>query len=208
MNAVATIGGIAIYDLGDALRYTTGMRIDGDGGRHTYRVGPGGLDYIGNAHKDPRDATSPWVGIVLGPDGQPIADTEGFLLSPTALVDRTKALGDPDRYVDAELVPYGSIPPELEALGACLGDLMLMEYRGVGIAGLAADIGPHRKIGEASEATAKALAIPSSPKNGGVEAGVTYTIWKGSRATPAWPRSLDDIAAEVEQLRAGRAAVA
>jgi Fungal chitosanase of glycosyl hydrolase group 75 len=47
-----------------------------------------------------------------------------------------------------------------------------------------ADEGPKEIIGEASFATAKALGIDSDPKNGGVDSGVTYIVFKGSVPSP------------------------
>lgn len=45
------------------------------------------------------------------------------------------------------------------------------------------DIGPHKKLGEASVATAKALGINPSPTSGGVDEHIVeYTIWPGRAA--------------------------
>jgi len=45
------------------------------------------------------------------------------------------------------------------------------------------DIGPHKKLGEASVATAKALGINPSPTSGGVDEHIVeYTLWPGKAA--------------------------
>ncbi|MGW3510378.1 glycoside hydrolase family 75 protein [Streptomyces sp. NPDC000994] len=53
-----------------------------------------------------------------------------------------------------------------------------VEYAVVG------DTGPSKIIGEASYATAKALGINPDPVTGGVNSGVTYILFKNSRASP------------------------
>jgi hypothetical protein len=46
------------------------------------------------------------------------------------------------------------------------------------------DAGPYDLIGEASYATARALGINPDPHGGGTPSGVTYIVFKNSRATP------------------------
>ncbi|MET7656104.1 glycoside hydrolase family 75 protein, partial [Streptomyces sp. NPDC005486] len=46
------------------------------------------------------------------------------------------------------------------------------------------DTGPREIIGEASYATAKALGIRPDPRGGGTPSGVTYIVFRNSRATP------------------------
>ncbi|MFI1293446.1 glycoside hydrolase family 75 protein [Streptomyces sp. NPDC020792] len=46
------------------------------------------------------------------------------------------------------------------------------------------DTGPSKIIGEASYATAKALGINPDPVTGGVDSGVTYILFRHSRASP------------------------
>ncbi|MGW0766967.1 glycoside hydrolase family 75 protein [Streptomyces sp. NPDC002676] len=53
-----------------------------------------------------------------------------------------------------------------------------VEYAVVG------DTGPTKIIGEASYATAKALGIDPDPATGGVDSGVTYLLFKNSKASP------------------------
>ncbi|MFC7864278.1 glycoside hydrolase family 75 protein [Streptomyces murinus] len=53
-----------------------------------------------------------------------------------------------------------------------------VEYAVVG------DTGPTKIIGEASYATAKALGIDPDPATGGADSGVTYILFKDSKASP------------------------
>ncbi|ANZ17095.1 glycoside hydrolase family 75 protein [Streptomyces noursei] len=53
-----------------------------------------------------------------------------------------------------------------------------VEYAAVG------DTGPEKIIGEASYAAAKGLGIDPNPETGGADAGVTYLLFKDSRASP------------------------
>ncbi|WP_399087501.1 glycoside hydrolase family 75 protein [Streptomyces sp. BBFR2] len=53
-----------------------------------------------------------------------------------------------------------------------------VEYAAVG------DTGPDKIIGEASYAAAKNLGIDPDPETGGADSGVTYLLFKNSRATP------------------------
>ena len=53
-----------------------------------------------------------------------------------------------------------------------------VEYAVVG------DTGPDKIIGEASYAAAKGLGINPDPENGGADSGVTYVLFKNSKASP------------------------
>jgi hypothetical protein len=110
--------------------------------------------------------------------------------------DRT----DPRRYVDAESIPYIVLPAGLGA-GAGLGDYAVLINRRTKAIGYAicGDIGPHRKIGEASIAAAEAVGVPSSPRNGGVSAKmILYLIFAGSGDHR--PKPLEQIKATGERL--------
>jgi len=185
LTTVATLDG--------AVCYRAGMRIDGDGCPRCYAPADAGLhplDYLANAGK-PGD----WYGLVCKPNGEPViqgpADPyPGYYVSPTAFGDKTKAPIDPARYVDSETVSYIAIPPDLKEQGVKLGDLCVVAYNSMCWPAIVADIGPRKKYGEGSIKLAKQLSIPSSPKNGGVDIGVTYVIFKGT--TRAWPCDFED----------------
>ncbi|MER6027725.1 glycoside hydrolase family 75 protein [Streptomyces sp. NPDC001851] len=89
----------------------------------------------------------------------------------------------------AESLPYVVVP----------GSSSIWNYAGAGIKGggvvavvygnkveyaVVGDTGPTQVIGEASYATAKALGIDPDPGHGGVGSGVTYILFKNSKASP------------------------
>lgn len=187
-----------------ALSWCAGLSVDADGSPRAYAPPPRrGLDFIGNAHVNPRDLSSAFCGVVLDAAGRPVVQgaadpAPGYYVSPTALFDRQRAQGDPRRYVNSEIVPYLAIPPELKTLGAKLGDLAYVAYRGLLSWAIVADIGPRKKIGEGSIALADALRIPASPRNGGVGNGVACVVFLDS--SRGWPRECDEAQATATSL--------
>ena len=187
-----------------ALSWVSGLQIDSDGSPRAYAPPPRrGLDFIGNAHVNPRDLSSAFCGVVLDAAGRPVVQgaadpAPGYYVSPTALFDRQRAQADPRRYVNSEIVPYLAIPPELKTLGAKLGDLAYVAYRGLLSWAIVADIGPRKKIGEGSIALADALRIPASPRNGGVGNGVACVVFLDS--SRGWPRECDEAQATATSL--------
>lgn len=188
-----------------AVWWTAGLEIDADGAPNAYHPdGVSGLDYLANAGK-PGD----WFGVVVDENGQPYVQgpndpCPGFLVSPTALQDHSKGVADPRRYVDATTVPYISVPRDSvdgeDSYRLHPGDVALVYCKQTGrmSAAVVADVGPRNKYGEGSPALARALALPSSPKNGGTEAGVTVVVFKGSGR--GWPRANADIASQAQAL--------
>jgi len=182
-----------------ALAWTSGYEVDADGCPRAYHPGGGGLDALGNARAD----DGAWVGVVTNAMGSPLVQgpddpAPGYYISQTALQDRSRAFDDPARYVDSSMVPYISIPPELERRGVKLGDLVMVAYKERAVAAIVADVGPHRKLGEGSIALAQLLGIPSSPRNGGVDHGVTWVAFPGSGA--GWPVAVEDFSAQASLL--------
>ena len=177
---------VEVQDL--VVRWTAGLMIDADGAYRAYHPdGVSGLDNLKNAKR--KDGS--WVGVVLGTDGLPVIQgpkdpAPGFYVSGTALQDKRKAKTDPLRYVDSETVPYIAVPNLLLQAGLTLGDVALVEYRGRRQVAVVADVGPAGKLGEGSIALAKALGIPSSPRNGGVSSGVSVQVWRNT--SKGWPR--------------------
>ncbi len=199
------------------LIYVSGMAVDGDGSPHCYHPDNKGLDFLANAHDGDR-----WFGVVtknnvpvIQGSGDP---APGFYVSPTTLSDPgIKDPGNARRYVDSETIPYIAFPSRLFAvsggdvsrlgLGVNLGDYVVVYdiKSGVAIGAFFADVGPAYKLGEASIAVAKALSVPSSPKNGGVDSPtrIAYVVFPTSftqfQASP-YPQSADLIRTRARQL--------
>lgn len=100
--------------------------------------------------------------------------------------------GDPDfqprtslklngEFLNADVDKYIVVPPAIiqGVAPIVLGCQAYVSYKGARVSAVVGDIGPHKKLGEASIATARSLGIPSSPLTGGVESGVDYTIMPG-----------------------------
>lgn len=179
--------------------FEAGMMIDADGAYRAYHLDKSkGLDYLGNA-----GSPGNWWALVTDngkKSGTPITQkptdpSPGFYISTTSLQDSVKDRTNPTRYVDSESIPFFVLPGN-STFGAALGDF------GVAInpankkmsACIFADNGPKGKIGEGSIALAAALAIPSSPKNGGVAHGIAYVVFGGSKSS--WPLSVAEITAK------------
>jgi hypothetical protein len=180
------------------------MSIDADGSPRCYAL-PGsglvGLDSSRNA-RDKHGRWDPDI-VVCNELGVPLTQTQsdpcpGFLISQTALSDKSKRAEDPTRYVNAEVVPYISIPPDLHGWGVHVGDVAMVSFLDKRSSAVVADVGPSGKYGEGSIALANALGIPSSPRSGGITGNVCYVVFPGSRKR--WPRANDDVASQAEAL--------
>jgi hypothetical protein len=104
--------------------------------------------------------------------------------------------GDPDFQADtslhlggkalnADVDQYIVVPPAIiEAVPEIvLGSQAYVSYGGKTVPAVVGDIGPHEKLGEISIATARALGIPSSPLDGGIDGYVVaYQIFPGDPA--------------------------
>ena len=194
------IGNTVVDVVEGRVSWTSGLSVDADGCPSAYAPLPlHGLDFLDNAKSNGK-----WVGLVCNSSGQPYVQgtsdpCPGMYVSATALQNSMQPIKSPLRYVDSSKVPYISMPPELRKVGLRLGDVAWVSYRGRGSAAVIADIGPSGRVGEGSIALALALAIPSSPRNGGTDSGVTFVVWIGSHK--GWPRPLDDIIQQVNDLR-------
>jgi hypothetical protein len=93
------------------------------------------------------------------------------------------------RYLSAETLPYIVVPGASDiwdhrAHGVRGGSVAAVVYRDRVAYAVVGDTGPREIIGEASYATAEALGIRPDPHGGGAPSGVTYIVFKNSRATP------------------------
>ncbi len=174
------------------LAYLSGMAIDLDGDPEGYHLdgSPPGHDYLANA-----GGPGNWYGVATDTgrkDGTPVRQGEGdpapgFLVSLTAFpADPGRPERDQRRHVNAQVEPYMSIPGDLIGI-VHKGDLgyvaSLAKQRAT--ATVVCDVGPRRKPGECSPATARALGIPDG-KRGGCESGIATLVFLGS--SKPWPR--------------------
>lgn len=184
-----------------AFFYESGMTIDADGAPNAYHPDNVGLDDLQNA-----GAPGGWEGLAKGPDGEPYIQGPddpypGYYVSATALADRSKAVSDPARYVDASKVPFIVLPGGMaRQLGARPGDFAVVFNRRNGKSSYAifGDVGPHDRIGEGSVALAENLGIHSDARNGGARGGIVYLVFPGSGNGK--PRTIGEINAEAENL--------
>ncbi|MEV0178917.1 glycoside hydrolase family 75 protein [Streptomyces sp. NPDC050625] len=89
----------------------------------------------------------------------------------------------------AETLPYVVVPSSssiwnYSSAGIKGGGVVAVIYNNKVEYAVVGDTGPTKIIGEASYATAKALGIDPDPATGGVDSGVTYILFKNSKASP------------------------
>lgn len=171
---------------------TADADIDADGangqssGKGAYHPSDRGLDFLANAGY-PNSPDSYKNILVLGHNGKPIVQGEGdpapgYFISKTSYRFPNLMASDPRAYLDAETVPFIVVSPLIQQ--RLKGVILGCKARAVNIQNgrmvdcMVGDIGPTRKMGELSIAAAKALGIPSSPKDGGTnELIVKYEFW-------------------------------
>ncbi len=104
-------------------------------------------------------------------------------------------------YPNADKVPYIVVAPDLmPKSGARPGDMARVDYNGQQLYAVVADVGPGRKLGEASMHVARSLGIDPNPKNGGLDErfqDVNYTVLTGSHQSYDFrtPRNHDELQA-------------
>jgi hypothetical protein len=180
--------------------FRAGMMVDADGSPRAYHQDNSkGLDFLGNAGVDGN-----WWALVTDNEGNPIVQgardpAPGFYISMTSLVDPSKRPNDPQRYVDAETIPYFVLPSD-QKFSANLGDFgfVVNPANGKSCGCIFADVGPENEIGEGSISLAKKLGINSNPKGGGIEDGLAYIVFPGTKS--GWPLSADAIQQKASQL--------
>jgi hypothetical protein len=197
-----------VYGEPTTVEFNAGMMVDADGALRAYHPDDAsGLDRLEHA-----GAPGNRWGLVT-PDGEPVVQGEddpapGFYVSQTSLADPTKEPDDPQRYVDALVVPYLALQPVfVREFGCRLGDFAWVTRTEVGgavheSAAIFADVAaPHLPVGEGSIALAERLGIPSSPRRGGTyRDSVRYVLFCGSGN--GLPRTTAEIDAEGARLAA------
>jgi hypothetical protein len=185
----------------NAIFYETGLKIDADGSPRAYHPEEKGLDFNYNG-----GTNGEWWGVATNDQGQPIVQGAkdpypGYYVSSTSLIDRSKQVNDPSRYVNAEEIPYIVLPVPLYTKAQVnLGDFAAVVNKANGKIAYAifADVGPPEKLGEGSICLANELEINSSPKYGGADEGIIYIVFPGSGN--GHPRSKEEIRAEGQLL--------
>lgn len=181
------------------------MALDADGAPNAYHpANTPGLDHPANAGfpggawqnvlvADPADGRKPFV--------QPSGPFQGFFVAKTSLEDRTLAVTDPARYVDATRIPYLVFPGAFHQLTGTgtLGDFVAARNLRTGktSAAIVADIGardhPLREV--SLQLAADLGGVNVNPRNGaGVPQGpFAYVVFPFSKSRPAWPVTLEQI---------------
>lgn len=160
---------------------TTKLALDLDGAKHAYHPNNEGIDNNLNGGISQAEATQNHFA-KTGNRGYGIAKKlsadksfyegyitpEGYFVSQTTVYDKTKAEGDPDRYADAETVPYIAISPGWKQKGIKLGDIayVINVDNGKEFAAIFADARNNDNEIEISLALANGLEIPVSTKMG------------------------------------------
>ena len=178
--------------------FTADADIDADGangqggGPAAYRVDDKGSEALANGGMKIENGkvvcTKAWARsiVILDTDNEPKIFPGGVIASMTWYRHPGKSANDPTAYIDAETVPYIVVPPLVvqQTAGIVRGCRAKITYKGKSVECVVADRGPAAKIGEISIAAARAVGIPSSPRNGGTEKPeVLYELWPGEPAS-------------------------
>ena len=184
-----------------AVFYESGLSVDADGAPNTYHPDNIGLDDLANA-----GTPGFWEGLAQDANGDPYIQSPddpfpGYYVSATDLFERTKALSDPTRYVDASKIPYIVLPSGMEKqVAAHPGDFaVVFNLQNLKSSpAIFADTGPPDRIGEGSIALAENLGLWSDARNGGTTRGILYLVFP--RSGNGNPRPIEEINAEAEKL--------
>ncbi|MEV5320183.1 glycoside hydrolase family 75 protein [Streptomyces sp. NPDC052687] len=120
-------------------------------------------------------------------DGRPGRRCNGDT-DPTFSASTAFAQSD-GRFLDAGRLPFIVVPApsriwDHRADGVRGGSVVAVVYRDRVQYAVVGDVGPGHIIGEASYATAARLGIDPDPRGGGTDSGVTYIVFRNSRASP------------------------
>lgn len=163
------------------------------GGPAAYRVDDKGTEALANGgmaiHKGRVICAQSWARdiVILGVDNEPRVFDDGVIASMSWYRHPNKRADDPSAYVDSETVCYIVVPPLVVQRTAgvvrgCRARVTNLVNRKM-VEAVVADRGPRNKIGELSIAAARAMEIPSSPRNGGIETPtLRYELWPGEAA--------------------------
>jgi hypothetical protein len=209
-----TYEGVQLFQVSDGPAYTYvthHVAIDADGSPRAYHPRDIGIDALANAGYPNKDWKSVLVADPDNPDHpylQQNGPYKGYFLSKTSLEDPGLTDTDAYKYVDSEQVPYLVFPGAFYAIKGTgsMGDLAIVRNLDgtENSYAIVADGGPYKApLGEMSIHLAHALGGTNpNPRTGaGAPTGrMQYMIFPGSRASPPWRRSLDNIRSSAEQL--------
>jgi hypothetical protein len=183
---IAEIRGIPVIQEADKrIHWTSRAEVDADGSNgqngnpFAYRSDDKGLD----ADADAGWPNGGWRNVLIdNGNGYPLGDGNGNWYSSTTYTWPGRPIAT--RFVDATAVPYAVVNPIVRSnsVGIVIGCLARITYNGKTIDAVVADVSGSGDIGEVSIAAAKALGIPSSPRTGGVDSGVTFEFFPDTAA--------------------------
>jgi hypothetical protein len=187
-RVIATIQGIPVYQDESTFRvfWTSGAAVDSDGAngqngkRFSYRYPDNdGLDRLADAGWP----NGSWTDVLYNDgSGHPLTDGHGNAYSKTSYIWRGAAVAE--RAVDACSVPYVVVNPHvrLNARGVVMGCRAVVSHGNKSVEAVVADVSGGNDIGEISFAAAEALGINPSPRTGGVDSGVEFSLYPGTAA--------------------------
>jgi hypothetical protein len=198
---IATIEGceILLEDTpeGEKVTFTADADIDADGangqnGAHAaYKADDSGSEALANGGMGIHQGEVVGIkdffkDVVVVEHGKPKIFPGGIIVSKTAYHIRGEQDDTPERYVDAETVPYVVVPPVIinRTQGVVRGCFARVTFKGKSVDCVVADVGPSKKVGEISIAAARAVDMPASPRSGGEDRKIVeYEIFPGREAT-------------------------
>ena len=189
-TTLAVIKGITVLQDDDGrVHWQSGAAVDADGANgqngnaFSYRKDDKGLDALANAGYPNQS----WRDVLVVENDKPKDDGNGNWYSMTTYAWKDRPVET--RYVDSTTVPYVVVNPHvrMKAKGVVIGCKARVTYKSgknkaKKIDAVVADVSGGADIGELSIAAAEKLGIPSSPRHGGVNSGVTFEFWPGKAA--------------------------
>jgi Fungal chitosanase of glycosyl hydrolase group 75 len=182
--------------------FTKGMAIDADGHPFAYHPDNSGLDDLKHAGYPgnwwalaTHDATTAGVPVIQKTNDP----APGYYVSTTSLFNEQFPYDDPRRYVDAASIPYFVLPDKFKP-SISLGDFAWIYNRNNAQRAFAifADVGPD--VGEGSMFLANQLGIDEDPRYGGMDCGIMYFIFDGSRNNNSFVLSASEIQQKGKEL--------
>ncbi len=194
------VAGVTLYEWSESKSFyffESKMAIDADGSPRAYHPQDKGLDKLEYAGRQGN-----WWALVTDnkeTSGNPLVQKQndpypGYYISMTATVYRGYPDESPQRYIDAEKIPYFVLNPQvMRSTNTQKGDIGYVYNRQTkkGCYAIFGDVGRNNKLGEGSIYLAEKLGIKADPRAGGQDDGVVYMVFPFSGNGAA--RSLAEI---------------